>query len=175
MKNGAISEADPWIIETADGTRFSICPQKRKSTWANRKIKVSGSKVRVGAGGCIEAALESYSKEQVRSEWQKLPDDLCKKRDGSGYKDMSDDFILHFVDHPMLFIHYLYITDEKDVPKYPSDECKVIALGLGFPSNDDYEEGKRSDTKRKKIKVYLNVIAQELSDEEGDDVVNEDL
>ena len=175
IKNGTIKEADPWTIKVSDGHRFSIYPQKRNSTWGKGKILVSGSKVRVGAGGCTEAALESYSKDQVWSEWQKLPDDLCKKRDGSGYKDMSDDFILHYVDHPMLFIHYLYIIDDNGVPKYPSDECKVIALGLGFPSNDDYEEGKRSDTKRKKIKVYLNVIAQELSDEEGDDVVNEDL
>lgn len=175
IKKGTSGPIEDWKVTLPDGHTLSINPQKRKSTWGNRVIKVSGSKVRVGAGGCTEAALESYTKEQVLTEWKKLPDDLCMKKDGSGYKDVSDEFILHFTEHPMLFIHYLNITDENDIPKYSNGECKVLALGLGFPSSDSYEEGKRSDKKRKKIKVYLNVIAQELADEEGDDIVNEDL
>lgn len=175
IKNGAVKDIDPWEIKLANDEKRYIFPQKRASTWEDRMIKISGSKVRVGAGGCTEVALESYTKEQVWSEWKKLPDYLCKRRDGSGYKDMPDDFILHYVDHPMLFIHYLYITDEKGVLSFPNDETKVVALGLGFPSSNDYEHGKLNDKKRKKIKVYLNVIAQELADEEGDDVVNEDL
>ena len=138
-------------------------------------IKVSGSKVRVGSGGCTEAALESITKDQVWKEWQALPDNLCKRSDGKGYKSMSDDFILHYTDHPMLFIHYLNITDKNDITKYPDGECKVVALGLGFPSSDNYEEGRTNVKKRKKIKVYLNVIAQELKDEKGDDVINEDM
>lgn len=173
IKNG--SSGNGWDIKLADGKNITIRAQKRKSTWGNGVIKVSGTKVRVGAGGCTAAALETKSIDDVKEQWENLPDDLCKKKDGSGYKDVSDEFILHYVEHPMLFIHYLNITDSEDNPKYENDECKVIALGLGFPSSENYEKGKRNKEKRKKIKVYLNVIAQELSAEEGDDVVNEDL
>ena len=37
------------------------------------------------------------------------------------------------------------------------------------------EQGKRNKSKKKKIKVYLNTIAQQLEDEQGDDIVYEDL
>ncbi len=58
---------------------------------------------------------------------------------------------------------------------FNDDECKVIALGLGFPSEEDYEQGKRNKSKQKKIKVYLNTIAQQLEEEQGDDIIYEDL
>lgn len=166
---------DPvWKLNSYDGQVYSIKAQKRLSTWDDKMIKVSGSKVRVGAGGCTSVALESYSMEYVKNAWNSLPPDLCMKKDGSGYKDVSDEFILHFVEHPMLFIHYLDICD-KDNNSFQNGEYKVISLGLGFPSSEDYETGKRKNKERKKIKVYLNVIAQELSSEEGDDYINADM
>lgn len=173
IKNG--SEMPSWTIRFANGMEKEVGAQRRQSTWNNNVIKISGSKVKVGAGGCTSAALEGMTMNDVRSLWEKLPEELCMKRDRSGYKDVSDEFILHYVKTPALFIHYIKLVDEEGREKYPNNECKVIALGLGFPSTESYEEGKKRNKQRKKVKVYLNVIAQELSDEEGDDVVNEDM
>jgi hypothetical protein len=71
----------------------------------------------------------------------------------------------------------LHVTDEdeNEADMFNDAECKVIALSLAFPSSQSYEESKRNKSKQQKIKVYLNTIAQQLDDEEGDDVVYEDL
>ncbi len=113
----------------------------------------------------------------VSEEWKKLPEHLCKKKDGSGYKEVPDDFILHgFVKQPLLLVHNLKIVDDTEgKDKYADDECHVIALGLGFPSDADYVESKNEKKKQRKIKVYLNTIAQGIADEEGDDIVDENL
>ena len=87
-------------------------------------------------------------------------------------------FILHYLDHPLLLVHFLHVTDEateNEDDMFNDAECKVIALSLAFPSDQSYEESKRNKSKQRKIKVYLNTIAQQLDDEEGDDVVYEDL
>ena len=112
----------------------------------------------------------------VEAEWRKLPDEYCLKRDRSGYKDVSDEFILHgFVKQPLLLIHNLKIVDKEKKEKYPDNECHVIALGLGFPSDTDYVKSKKEKKKQHKIRVYLNKIAQGLADEEGDDYIDENL
>lgn len=180
VKNGPETEYT-WPVELADGTELSFRAQKRKSsrTEDSKKkiIKVSGSKVKVGAGGCTIVGLENNSIEDVKKEWELLPSDLNAKKDGTGLKDIPDEFILHYFDHPLLLIHFLRLTDEAkdDSDMFEDEECKVIALGLGFPSDEDYEQGKRDKSKKKKIKVYLNTIAQQLEEEQGDDIVYEDL
>ena len=180
IKNGPETEY-VWPVNLADGRELSFRAQKRQSSRtedAKKKIiKVSGSKVKVGAGGCTTVGLENKSIDTVKREWELLPSDLNTKRDGSGLKDIPDEFILHYFDHPLLLIHFLHLTDEAkdDTDMFDDDECKVIALGLGFPSDEDYEQGKRNKSKKKKIKVYLNTIAQQLEDEQGDDIVYEDL
>ena len=173
IKNGSdIQSPNPVTI---CGNNIYFGTQKRTSTLNNGVIKVSGSKVKVGAGGCTAAGLESKSFDDVRDIWESLPDEFCKKKDRTGYKDVPDDFILHYVEHPILFIHFLKIVDENGDDKFAGLDCNIVALGLGFPSGEDYEEEKKTKKKRKKIKVYLNKIAQDLSEEEGDDILYEDL
>ena len=180
IKNGP-EEDFKWPVELDNGTKLTFHAQKRKSsrTEDSKKkiIKVSSSKVKVGAGGCTIVGLESNSFDKVKKEWELLPSDLNTKKDGSGLKDIPDEFVLHYFDHPLLLIHFLRLTDEAkdDSDMFDDDECKVIALGLGFPSDEDYEQGKRATSKQKKIKVYLNTIAQQLEEEQGDDIVYEDL
>lgn len=179
IKNGP-ERSYLWSVPTADGKAFTFRAQKRQSLRiesAHKKIiKVSGTKVKVGAGGCTAVGLESYSLDQVKEEWAKIPPELNMKKDGSGLKETPDEFILHYFNHPLLLIHFLRLTEYKtDIDMFDDNECKVIALGLGFPSDEDYAESKKEKKKRKKIKVYLNTIAQELEEEEGDDVVYEDL
>lgn len=165
-----------WDVELANGSMITFGAQQRKSLRDKGIIKISGTKVRVGAGGCTLVGLESKTREEVATDWAKLPKDLNMKKDGTGLKDIPDEFILHYLDHPLLLIHFLRVIDENDnQDMFDDEDCKVIALGLGFPSSQDYVQGKRTKTKQRKIKVYLNTIAQQLADEEGDDVVYEDL
>ena len=99
------------------------------------------------------------------------------KRDRSGIKEIPDEFILHDLSNPLLLIHFLRLTDEEENDKdmFTEQECNVIALSLAFPSSESYVERKAHQSKQQKIKVYLNTIAQQLDDDEGDDVVYEDL
>lgn len=175
VKNGRAESSFEVILE--DGTRKNIGAQIRSSTWDNSEIKISGSKVKVGAGGCTAAGLpEEINMQVVTDEWRRLPDQYCKKKDGSGYKNVPDEFILHgFVKQPMLMIHNIQVVDEQGNKKYQNDECHVLALGLGFPSSADYVKSLNEKQKQRKVRVYLNTIAQELADEEGDDIVDEDL
>lgn len=184
IKNGPKDATIHWDVVLADGTTRKINAQKRKSSRSQNEsdkypiVKISGSKVKVGAGGCTSVGLESVSMPTVKEEWAKLPDDLKLKKDRSGLKEIPDEFILHYLDHPLLLVHFLHVTDEatkNEDDMFNDAECKVIALSLAFPSDQSYEESKRNKAKQRKIKVYLNTIAQQLDDEEGDDVVYEDL
>lgn len=183
IKNGPKDATLHWDVQLADGTIRQINAQKRKSSRSQNEsgkypiVKISGSKVKVGAGGCTSVGLENISMQEIKDEWAKLPDDLKLKKDGSGIKEIPDEFILHYLEHPLLLIHFLHVTDEaeNEADMFNDAECKVIALSLAFPSNQSYEESKRNKSKQQKIKVYLNTIAQQLDDEEGDDVVYEDL
>lgn len=171
IKNGF--ESPPWTIDFFGGNMYKFGAQRRSSTRGNGVLKISGSKAKVGAGKCTAIGLEKYTYSEVERKWQSLPDDICKRDDG-GYKDIPDNFILHNIEHPMLLIHYLKITNNNK-ENLIDENCKVIALGLGFPSKEDYKDGQSSKSERQLVKVYLNVIAQRLSEEEGDDVVYDDL
>ena len=175
VKNG--KENSSYKVCFDDGREFSIGAQKRTSTWTQGEIKSSGSKVKVGAGGCTAAGLpEEMTMKMVSDEWKALPDQYCRKRDRSGYKEVPDEFILHgFIKQPLLLIHNIELVDDTQQKKYAEDECHVIALGLGFPSSIDYVKSQDEKQKQRKIKVYLNTIAQGLTDEEGDDIVDENI
>lgn len=183
IKNGPKDAAIHWDVMLADGTSRRINAQKRKSSRSQNEsgkypiVKISGSKVKVGAGGCTSVGLENISMQEIKNEWANLPDDLKLKKDGSGLKEIPDEFILHYLEHPLLLVHFLHVTDEaeNEADMFNDTDCKVIALSLAFPSSQSYEESKRNKSKQQKIKVYLNTIAQQLDDEEGDDVVYEDL
>lgn len=175
IKNGRHPSSFTVVLD--DGQKINIGAQTRTSTWDKDEIKVSGSKVKVGTGGCTAAGLpDGVTMKDVSDEWKKLPEQYCMKKDKSGYKEIPDEFILHgFVKQPLLLIHNLRIVDDEGKDKYSDNECHVLALGLGFPSDDDYVKSKNEKQKQRKIKVYLNKIAQGLADEEGDDFVDENL
>ena len=177
IKNGP--QKPDWEITFADGKQEIIGAQKRKSLRTkNGKysiIKVSGSKVKVGAGGCTLVGVEKDSFEKIKCDWENLPPEFNSKN--GKIKNVPDEFILHYLDHPLLIIHYLQLTDEdnNEKPMFDDTECKVLALSLAFPTKQDYKEQKTNKTKQKKIRVYLNTVAQQLADEEGDDILYEDL
>lgn len=172
IKNGM--EKPEWTFEI-EGTPYTLGSQTRTSTIEDGIIKISGSHVRIASVGSTKVGIEApYTVEKLQKEWEELPEYLNMKSGGRGYKAIPDEFILHKVKKPILFIYLLNLLDKEENP-IVNNSNKVCALGLAFPSDEDYEKSKSEKEKRKKVKVYLNVIAQQLSDEEGDDEVDEYL
>ncbi len=171
IKNG--TGKPEWKFEI-DGITYTLSSQVRKSTLVDGIIKISGSHVRIASVGSTKVGIETpYTEENLLKEWKELPEYLNMK-EGGGYKAIPDEFILHKVKKPILFIYLLNLLDKEGKPIVDNSD-KVCALGLAFPSDEDYEKSKLEKKKRKKVKVYLNVIAQQLSDEDGDDEVDENL
>lgn len=172
IKNG---EGKPeWTFEI-EGIAHTLGSQKRTSTIDDGIIKISGSHVRIASVGSTKVGIEApYTEEELQNEWEELPEYLNMKRDRSGYKAIPDEFILHKVKKPILFIYLLNLVDKKEKPIVDLSS-NVCALGLAFPSDEDYEKSRIEKGKRKKIKVYLNKVAQQLLDEVGDDEVDENL
>ena len=156
-------------IQTGEGKRtlslntgkneISVRLQSRKIEVTNRKIYISGTKVRVGKGECAKTGLDpEYAKQ--------LADRFRKENPDRKSKSVPDSVYLHANRNPILFIHFLDCNEESsdEVKKLPFE---ITALGLGFVSPEIYDPKR----KPKKIKVYLNKIASEadLSNEEGDD------
>ncbi len=182
LKNGTRLPEFPVTMNNGDS--YQIKAQLRTSMWDKEEIKISGTKVRVGTGGCTSIGLRSgVDMKMVESAWRKLNESVNKK--GDGYKDVPDDYILHeYVDTPMMIIHNIYL--EKDILDEAgkktgkevfseNPENVILAISLGFPSSIGYSESKKEKKKQTKVKVYLNKVAQELEEEEGDDFVDEDM
>lgn len=175
IKNG--DNPSTFTIRLSDGTPVRIGSQRRSSLWDSKEIKISGTKVKVGAGGCTSVGLpEGISMKTVTAAWHSIPE-FSKKQNGVGFKEVPDEFILReFINNPILIIHNIKVVEQNNTKnEYPEDECHIIALSLGFPSEEGYEKSKKEKRKLHKVKVYLNTIAQDLADEEGDDIVDENL
>lgn len=182
VKNG--TKMPEYSIALQNGNVFRAKAQLRTSIWDNDEIKISGTKVRVGTGGCTSIGLASGTDMRtVEKKWREL--DESKSAKTGGYKDVPDDYILHeFVDTPMLIIHNILLEKAErndkgeELRREPySDDLNdiVLAISLGFPSKTGYTESKQKKRKQTKVKVYLNKVAQELEAEEGDDYINEDM
>lgn len=122
ITDGEGSEYEP-------GLKFGseILPIKateRRAVIADDKmIRISGTKVKVGSGGCTKVGLTA---EQI---------ELAKKhfREQNGDKHMSDSAYLIRERSPLLMLHVVETrldekeSTNKDVPAY------LFALGVGFP------------------------------------------
>lgn len=97
--------------------------EKRKITVNDKEILISGTKVRVGSGGCTQIGLtEDEIKEAKR-----------KFKESSGNKNVPDTAYLIEGRKPLLMIHIIEVDEKEpedaDIPKY------IFALGVGFPDN----------------------------------------
>lgn len=105
---------------------LSICATEKRTVIADEKmIRISGTKVRVGSGGCTRVGL---SAEEIA---------LAKKRfkEQNGNKHMSDSAYLIKERSPLLMLHIIETNLDKkestnvNVPDY------LFALGVGFPDS----------------------------------------
>lgn len=173
IKKGVLN---PFMLELSDKAVEFACQKRGNTLLEHNLIKISGSHVRVGWGGCTSVTLSPIKKAELDAAYRAT--DLAKK-DGkeNEYKETPDDFYLYGADHPILFIHFLDLKkkDEsgKEVPAFESNKI-IVALGLGFPSDEDDFVAKTEKKKRKRMRYYLNSIATQLKDEEGDDMIYDD-
>lgn len=167
-------ECNEFQLDLAGGPVRFACQRRGNTLIDHNLIRISGTHVRVGWGGCASVTLSKEKKAELDKAFRETG--LARKKGKENeYKETPDDFYLYGAEHPILFIHFLYLTKKvKDdngggeVPVFDDDRV-IVALGLGFPSDEDYETAKTSKKKREKLTYYLNSIATQLKNEEGDD------
>ena len=97
--------------------------EKRKVIADDKMIRISGTKIKVGSGGCTKVGL---TKEQVRDAEQRF-------KELNGNKHMSDSAYLIKERNPLLMLHII----EVDLLEQESTSVNVppflFALGVGFP------------------------------------------
>ena len=122
ITDGEGSEYEPGL--KCGNEVLSIKATERRSVIADDKmIRISGTKVKVGSGGCTRVGL---TKEQIETARKRF-----KERNGD--KHMSDSAYLIRERSPLLMLHII----ETDLDKVESTNREVppylFALGVGFP------------------------------------------
>ncbi|WP_018750376.1 Z1 domain-containing protein [Paenibacillus sanguinis] len=121
------SDSDDFELEGANGI-INIKREKRYIEEANGMIKVMGTKVRVGSGGCTKAGLTKGEIKEAEERFRKLNPGKTSNTPDSAYL-IGDR-------KPILMLHVLKSTGKKDAPinniKIPET---LYAIGVGFPGN----------------------------------------
>lgn len=132
-----IAEGDGGIYNElfCDGEILSIKTEKRTVKATSGQISISGTKVRVGAGGAAKIGLSEKAREIA----------IKKFRDNnSGARNIPDKAYLEIDRPPILVLHIVAVdkigTDEKGNLRSQIDEGVQVpdylfALGIGIPDN----------------------------------------
>lgn len=107
-------------------SRLLINTTERRKVIADEKmIRISGTKVRVGSGGCTRVGLSDEQEGIAKKRFQ--------EQEGKKNKGMSDNAYLIKERAPLLMLHIIQVdldekdSTNKDVPPF------LFALGVGFP------------------------------------------
>lgn len=113
--------------------------EKRRVTADAKMISVSGTKVRVGAGGCTKIGLTKIQEGNAKSEF---------KREHPEKKNVPDSAYLIKERPPILMLHIIDVdcteAKNKDIPQY------LFALGVGFPRTS---RGRENETAVYKVNL----------------------
>lgn len=113
-------------LKYGDKTLAVLATEKRKVIAKDKMIQISGTKVKVGSGGCTKVGLSQAELEIAEQRF----------REKNGNKHMSDSAYLIKERKPLLMLHIIetdLLKDEStnhDVPDY------LFALGVGFPGEE---------------------------------------
>jgi Z1 domain. len=123
-----------------EGEQLTIKPEKRTILAKQDQIYISGTKVRVGAGGATKIGLTRYQRDQAEGEFFK---------ENAGKKHVPDSAYLIKGRNPILMLHVILVdrtsTDKSGkIRTQIEDGLQVpdflFALGAGFPSTGEREE-----------------------------------
>lgn len=104
----------------------------RKISVSNKILSVSGSKLRVGAGGCTRIGLDNEKIEKAKADF--YADYVGKQKK----PNMPDSAYLINNRNPILMIHIIdAVYEEENKGKYPDF---LYGLGVGFPSDNSGNE-----------------------------------
>lgn len=119
-------------LKYGDSHLFIKTTERRNVIADDKMISISGTKVRVGSGGCTRVGL---SDEQVS-----IAKERFKEQDSKKNKGMSDSAYLIKERAPLLMLHIIQVdldekeSSNKDVPHF------LFALGVGFPDTGTESE-----------------------------------
>ncbi|RUS48856.1 Z1 domain-containing protein [Cohnella sp. AR92] len=123
------SDSVEFELEGANGV-ITLKREKRYVEEANGMIKVMGTKVRVGSGGCTKAGLTSDQIKAAEDSFRQLHPDR---------KNVPDSAYLIGDRKPLLMLHVLKSTQNEDEPANPKIPDTLYAIGLGLPGNGEIE------------------------------------
>lgn len=112
-------------LKYGDQTLTIRSTEKRTVIADDKMIRISGTKVKVGSGGCTRVGLSADEIELAKERFQKQ----------NGNKHMSDSAYLIKERSPLLMLHIIHTDLDKEestnfnVPDY------LFALGVGFPDS----------------------------------------
>ena len=111
-------------LECGDEKLIIDGTEKRKILADKKMISVSGTKLRVGAGGCTRIGLTKEEILEAEKEYRSIPGNENKK-------NIPDNAYLIRNRAPILMLHIIQAdyskAENKDLPKF------LYALGVGFP------------------------------------------
>lgn len=141
-KNSGYAEWDVFIPDGSDEEKIieldgangpiPVKRQVRHVEEANGMIKVMGTKVRVGAGGCTKAGL---SKDQIK-EAEKVFKQMHPDRKSKGVPDSA---YLICDRKPLLMLHVLKSKQDEELPYNAKIPETLYAIGIGLPGNGEVE------------------------------------
>jgi hypothetical protein len=106
--------------------QLSVHPEKRFVSAKNGQISISGTKVRVGAGGA--SAIGLTDEERKRAEMQ-------FRHNNPGKKNVPDSAYLIQGRAPILMLHVIQVNyDKSEIDEQSTVPLYLFALGIGFPS-----------------------------------------
>jgi len=118
------SDPEEFELEGADGT-IKAHREERVVRESDGMIKISGTKVRVGSGGCTRAGL---TEEEI-----KAAEEAFRQRN-NGKNSIPDYAYLRIDRKPILMLHVIKRKDHND--RIPDT---LFALGIGIPGNGNIE------------------------------------
>ena len=119
------------VLQCGDERLFIEGTEKRKILADNKMISVSGTKLRVGSGGCTRIGLTEDEIQEVKKEYASIPGNEHKQ-------NIPDKAYLISNRDPLLMLHVIQAdyskAENKDLPEF------LFALGVGFPRTSGITE-----------------------------------
>ncbi len=144
----------PYVLDGAYDP-ININREHRNITESQGMIKISGTKVRVGAGGCTKAGLTDAQIKQAED----------KFRENNGRRNVPDSAYLIKDRKPLLMLHVIESSQED--PQNLKIPETLFAIGIGLPFTDQEEKTANYIVNLVELRNWLD--ADEDEDDENAD------
>ncbi len=151
--NGGDGSFYPGGLKCGNENLELLNTERRTISVDSKMLSISGTKVRVGAGGCTRIGLTNQEIETARKDFQQA----------ANKKNVPDRAYLIKNRAPILMLHVIQADygeqDDHGMPPF------LFALGIGFPKTDD-DETKKANYKINLVELRNWIEIPDDSDEE---------